>query len=300
MKIPPGTSIQKGQAVFLYQIQEVTAVKPPEVDGLRVPFVYLFRDGPGYKILFDFTPSFPADQLPPEAKEDWQFSKMIAESLQRVLVQKAVQIESGLQLMLRKHGLWPAPALLPYPLTKISKDLSEGNIEGARNLLRGYCTVDFIENLSSKWWSVEQFTARKSLIQEALAAHKQGHYRVSIHALLPQVEGIVTDWVYTKLPESEVPWRQESKTKKLRDIVLTDTPSTLTYQRIVESTIDFIIEGPVYQTFRNWLGQINQAFPNRHVVEHGRYDDLLFTEDNSIKLFLLLDTIYYILSQSER
>jgi len=31
-------------------------------------------------------------------------------------------------------------------------------------------------------------------------------------------------------------------------------------------------------------------------VEHGKYDDSLFTEENSIKLFLLIDTIYHIVS----
>jgi len=296
LKILPGTAMQKGQPVHLYQVREVTAVKPPEMDGCRVPFVYLFHDGRAYTIVFDFSPSSKEDVLTNETKEEWRFSKIIAESLQRVLVERAVQIDNSIQLILRKHGYWPAPALLPYPLTKIAKDLSEGNIESAGNLLRDHCTPDLIESLSSKWWSLPPIAARKALIEEALAAHRQGHYRVSIHALLPHVEGIITDWVYTKVPKIKVPWSQESKTKKLRDLVLTDPPSTLTYQKIVESTIDFIVEGPVLETFKNWLAQINQAFPNRHVVGHGRYDDALFTEDNSIKLFLLIDTIYYIVA----
>jgi hypothetical protein len=47
---------------------------------------------------------------------------------------------------------------------------------------------------------------RKKLLQDSLDAHKMGKYGLSIHALLPQVEGIITDWVYEKLPDSEVPW----------------------------------------------------------------------------------------------
>jgi hypothetical protein len=71
---------------------------------------------------------------------------------------------------------------------------------------------------------------------------------------------------------------------------------SLFYRRIVESAIDFILGGPVLATFRKWGDQINQAFPNRHVVEHGKYDESLYTEINSVKLFLLLDTLYQIIS----
>lgn len=67
---------------------------------------------------------------------------------------------------------------------------------------------------------------------------------------------------------------------------------------VVESTIDFILTGPPFRTFDNWSVKWNDLFPNRHVVEHGRYDDSIFTEENSIKVFLLLDTIHYVISRS--
>jgi len=137
---------------------------------------------------------------------------------------------------------------------------------------------------------------RRQLIEDALGAHREGKYRLSIPALLPHLEGIITDWIFTQLPEDNVPWGTESKTKRFRDLVLDKPPTVSTYERIVSSVIDFIVDGPVLQTFRRWLDQIERAFPNRHVVEHGRYDDSLFDQENSIKLFLLLDTVYYILS----
>ena len=34
---------------------------------------------------------------------------------------------------------------------------------------------------------------------------------------------------------------------------------------------------------------IDNIFAKRHVIGQGKYDDSLFTEENSIKLFLLLD-----------
>lgn len=78
--------------------------------------------------------------------------------------------------------------------------------------------------------------------------------------------------------------------------MLSKPPTTVTYNKIVESTVDFIVGGPVLKTFRRWVDEIDQAFPNRHVIQHGRYDDSLFNEENSVKLLLILDSIYYIIS----
>jgi hypothetical protein len=124
---------------------------------------------------------------------------------------------------------------------------------------------------------------------------------LSIHALLPQVEGIITEWVYENLPPSEMqPWRPESKAQRFRDLALEEPVTTYTFRRIVESAIDFILGGPILETFKRWNQQINEAFPNRHVVAHGKYDESLYSEDNSIKLVLLLDTVYYIIESRQQ
>lgn len=295
-KTAPRTSFRKGQAVFLQDIQEIVTVEPPEVNGERVAFVCLFWTGQAYQIVFDFSPNIPERMIAEEEKRNWQLGETIAESLQAILVEKSIQIHDRIQTELKKIGLWASPALLPYPISKIANQLEKGDIEDAKGTLVRYCTPEFIEELSSKWWVVEQFKTRKKLIQDALDAHKKGRYGVSIHVLLPHIEGVITDWIYTKLPEKDIPWRQESKTKKFRDLVLEKPPTTFTYKRIVESVIDFILGGPVLKTFKRWVDEIDGAFPNRHVVEHGKYDESLFTEENSIKLFLLLDTVYHIIS----
>ena len=295
-KSAPGTSFKKGETVFLRDIQEIVTVRPPEVDGERVAFIYVFRMGKGYQIIFDFEPKIPERFIPKEEKGGWNLSKTVAESLQAILTEKAVRIHDKTQSQLQKIGLWAAPALLPYPISKIAKQLEDGDTEGAKATLVEHCSPALIEELSSKWWTVEQFELRKGLIQDALDGHKEGKYRVGIYLLLPHVEGVITDWICTKLPAKEIPWRQESKTKRFRDLVLERPPSTFTYKRIVESTVDFILGGPVLKTFQRWIDEIDEAFPNRHVVEHGKYDESLFTEENSIKLFLLLDTVYHIIS----
>ena len=297
LKLVPGIDLKSGQAIYLHEVEQIAAVSLPEVSGERVAFIYLCWIGNSYQIIFDFTRNASGEAISKEEEEigELSLSTAIAESLQSILVERTIRIHDSTQEQLQKIGLWAAPALLPYPLSKIIKQLEENNIPDASNTLVEYCTPQYIERLLSKWWTLEQFNMRKKLLQDSLDAHKMGKYGLCIHALLPQIEGIITDWVYEKIPDSEVPWRQESKTKKFRDLILEKPITTFTYKRIVGSAMDFILGGPVLTSFKKWVNQIEQAFPSRHVVEHGRYEESLFSEENSIKLFLLLDTIYYII-----
>lgn len=303
MKMESGITLASGQAIYLHEIETIAAVTLPEINGERIAFVYLFFNGFGYQIIFDFSPNVPDEMMSKDEKEKGalSISQAIAESLQAVLVERVIHIHDSSQEQLQKIGLWAAPALLPYPLSKIIRQIEEDDIKGARNTLVRYCTPQYIEQISSKWWAAEQFDARKNLLKDALHAHETGMYGLSIHALLPQVEGIITDWVYENLPANEAPpWRTESKTKKFLDLTLEEPLTTFTYRRIVESAIDFILSGPVLETFKKWNQLINEAFPNRHVVGHGRYEESLFSEENSIKLVLLLDTIYHIITSHEQ
>ena len=49
-----------------------------------------------------------------------------------------------------------------------------------------------------------------------------------------------------------------------------------------------------------WLETVDNIFPNRHIVEHGRYDESLCNEENSIKMFLLLESIHYVMANSPK
>lgn len=286
-----GDKFAPGQPVYMHEIQEITEVQPPMVDGVRVAFMYIFYTGIEYKIIFDFTPNSPG--LQPDDKLPWTLGGNIASHLQLMFREMAIRIHDNAQIELRKIGLWAAPSLLPYPLTLIIKQLmKDQKPEIARQTLVQHCNSSFIENLLAKWWNIPQISPRKALIQDAFEVHAQGKYRLSIHALLPQIEGIITEWVIAKLPdENSMPFRLESKTKKFRDLLTIETAGTFIFQRVLNSTIEFILEGPVLASFKRWVEAIDASFPNRHIVEHGRYDETIFTEENSIKLFLLIDTI---------
>jgi hypothetical protein len=67
---------------------------------------------------------------------------------------------------------------------------------------------------------------------------------------------------------------------------------TMPAKRVAETVINCILKGPVLKTFEKWTDAVDVAFPGRHVVDHGRYDPGFINEENSIKVFLLMDTLW--------
>ena len=295
----PGENIQAGNPVFLHQVKKIESVKPPEVDGVRVAFVYLYWNGNHYETIFDFTPNVPDELITPEQKELWNFGEAIGKSIQNILSERAINIQGNSPQLFNTIGLWAAPALIPYPLTKIAVELDKGNFDVALKALIEHCNDTFLRTLIDKWYDHNIFVHRKTLIEDAFFAHQNQKYTLSINALIPQIEGVITDWMYSNvdIDDNSIPWRQESKTKKFREEILNGQISSYSYKAIVESTLNFILDGPVLDTFKKWEQNVNTAFPNRHVVEHGKYIDDLYKIENSIRLFLLLDTISYIMNK---
>jgi hypothetical protein len=135
---------------------------------------------------------------------------------------------------------------------------------------------------------------RRKLIEQALRAHNAREFYLSISTLSPHIEGTITEWLYSS--RTNTPWRQESKLKALRD-KLTETPvSSPAYRKVVEDVIGFILDSGPLSTFKSWYDILDSNFPNRHVLGHGRFDERVFTEENSAKLFLMMDSLHQIIS----
>jgi hypothetical protein len=290
----PGKSFKKGQAIYIYDISSIEKVKLPTIDGKRVAFIFfIVCELDAFKIIFDFSPNHPNF----DPKNDEPIEREIAGLLQERLVEQSVNYQESMQSQLSKIGLWTVPALLPHPLCSMVLKLEKNNITDAKLLLLKECTPNFFAQISSEWWKVKEIEIRRKLIEDALTAHKEGKYTLSISALLPQIEGIITDWIYSQTPEN-IPREIKPRSKKFKELVLRK-PTLSSYKRIVNSTINFILSGPVFSPFKIQQGvnDIETAFPNRNVVAHGRFDNSLFTEENSLKLLLLIDTLYYVISK---
>ena len=69
------------------------------------------------------------------------------------------------------------------------------------------------------------------------------------------------------------------------------------FAMITRSALEFI-RNSTFEQFE-WSDNISVASPKRNVVGHGKYIDDMYTEKNSIAAFLLLDTLYYLISTIE-
>lgn len=295
---PESIEMQVGDDIYLTQMQQVLTVEPPEVGGQRVAFVYLFWTGLAWRAVFDFTPNWPEGPISEESLEQWELGKIIADAINARLLERAVQFHDAHQAGIRRIGLWAVPALLPYPLSAIADACGRQDDLEAKRILVAHCTAEFLTNLVGSWSPLPAYEARHRLFAEALDAHTRGHHTLSINALVPQIEGVVTDWVHSQIPATDVPWRQESKTKKFAQLLTDGVKRTFAEQRVVESVMDFILDGPVLDAFKDWLAPVDEEFPNRHVVGHGKYDDALYTQENSIKAFLVLDTLFRMMNEA--
>lgn len=248
-KAAKGVEFVKDEPVYLSQVDYIETVEPPSHEGVRVAFLFLYWNGVGWQIVFDFTPNLPSGDYEFEDDGDWDLGRTIAQYLNQVLREFAVHNHDVVQAHIEAIALWAAPALLPYPLSAICEHCKNGDHGDARALLVDHCNPEFLTKLVCSWDKVSSFTDRSQLFNDALPAHANGQYTLSISALLPHIEGVITDWIYEKLPATDIPWRPQSKTQKFRDLVETGAQRTFTDQRVAQSVITFILDGPVLDTF---------------------------------------------------
>lgn len=290
-------AVEADAPAYLHQLAGFHSVVLPEENGERVAFIFLkHRINGEYDIIFDATPNW---ELTLEDRQEAE--KEVQDSMITLITQSFADYAAEafscdkIQSQLYKEGLWLIPRLMPYPLSEVVR-LIETSPKEAVETIQKYCyEKDLLEKMLEDWRATDIFKSRQTILEECCFAHKNGKYSLSIHTLMPQLEGIITDWIFTQLPSNEVPWNQKSKTTKFKDILLTRDPFSLSYPIVIESVISFIVDGPVLSTFKKWFDTVDDVFPNRHILEHGRYEESLYTEINSLRLFLLLDTIYYLI-----
>ncbi len=299
MKLNLKEGKNKGDPIFPEEYEDIADVELPSENGERLAFIYLqfngsYSEGASYDYMFDFTPNNPIKD-----SEKEKYSKIAKEGLIKLLkkqiretITKFITHHNDL---LMKNGLWIIPALIPTPLNKIIRALKEDNITEAREIIMTHCSEEFLMGLMENWWELKEFNDRKEIIEEAFFCHRNQRYITTISTLIPHFEGIITDFGYSVT--TEMRFRQESKTKDVKKVLENISLSTFEFQSVLYFTFAFLIDGPMLETFKDWFQKVNVDFPNRHAVGHGKYIKELYTKENSIKVFLLLDAIYWIIKE---
>jgi len=251
--------------------------------------------GPSWRVIFDFSPNGPDFKEPTEG--EWSFSEAFAQVANEALVQRVFEQTKANEEQLRAIGLWAVPCLAPHPLNAVVHLVQDGHVEDARSRVVEHCSDEFLRERLGHWTGVQEFVDRATLFQEALEAHSRGWFHLSISACLPHVEGVITDWLHRMLPAGhDVKWRTGSKARQFSDLLSNNAGGGVGYHAF-SSVGDFISGGPVLSTFKTWTESIDTSFANRHVIGHGRYEASVYTKEASIKVFLLLDSMHWVISR---
>lgn len=277
-----------GMDVNYSEIKDIHTVLRPLQNGSSASFAYLYHTMSGYSILLDI---IPHEITPEQDTERWKLkvAPQIIEIIKDGISERIILSYNHEKL--KQIGLWLAPALLPYPCSKILELLEKSKPDAARLCLLQYCTCALIEKMVREWFCVSVFNARRVLFEEVLWAHINGKYHLSIHALLPQIEGLISDFLHSIPSTKKPPFPPKPKIEKFRDTLLALVKEKSLFGEGIKSSIDFMLE-VLLKGFANWLDPVHETlFPIRNAVMHGKYEDSLYTEENSAKLFLALDTL---------
>ena len=268
-----------------YQVKEFIDVKLPTVDGIRTSFILMIHTRKNWHMFFSRVPNQDDNSASGQT-----LGNLIASTLQQSLEEEIIMVTVQANNLIYKIGLWCAPSLVPYPLSKIVKHLSENDNNGAIKALLDHCNDDFLNQMTSRWFDISVFEKRSALINAAVSAHSQKQYVLVIHALLPHIEGIVTDWLESN---GSILHGQKKKLDNFSNTLLKNTKSD-SFAMITRSALGFI-RISTFEQFE-WSDNISVVSPKRNVVGHGKYVEGMYTEKNSIVAFLLLDTLYYLIS----
>jgi hypothetical protein len=241
--------------------------------------------------------------------ERWQrefapLFRSLAEVMQQWL--EAVEKESKLvEPLLRRAKLWYTPSM-PRKLLINLKELSEQNSNLTKEQIEQVFVDYYAENdgenlrtMVSSWSDSPIYKRRMPIILDALDAHIAGKYTLSIPALLPQVEGILSSIT------GETAGRPG---KILKRAIEHDYPDVKVFNAISKdilitlATDPFLYKGNIGEfftpeKFNGWITTqgLNGQPLNRHAILHGVQIDYP-SKTNSLRVFFLLDSIHWIAS----
>ena len=276
-----------GDVLQYHDFRDIKEVLPPKVNDIYVAFVYAWRATDRVFFAFDCRPNYPDfDEEKYELGAGLQY-RLKCEALELILVPVVNSKERLLEI-----GLSIFPALVPFPLNAIVKHLLDGEKSEAYDVLEDHCVPNFIKEHMASWYSLQLFEDRRELFEEALRTHSMGLYHVTIIALISQIEGIITDWLYRN-SEAKTPWRAASKFKEFQRLLESVIPVETVEAVILQSVSRFLVSPEtILQKFYDWNSSVlNIDSVSRNVSLHGKYVPEYYTKANSIKMFLVIDSI---------
>lgn len=143
-------------------------------------------------VLPSFTPEFHAnlERMATLAREANRVAARYEEMFERM-----AKDEARLANMLEQL-FWPPPLLLPAALvSEMARGFERSELSSAEidELFVEFYTADVLEGMITRWGEQGHIPHRLPILRDAVRAHCDGRYTLSIPAVLPQLEGTIAE-----------------------------------------------------------------------------------------------------------
>ena len=132
-----------------------------------------------------------------------------------------------------------------------------------------------ISEITDGWSSIPYLRDRQAIIRDALSAHREGRFTLSVPALLPLVEGLSVE-ILGNAVRNENAVKAVARDWKQRESEVWAQVFADVIEHVVYKRYDFRTDPAPYLS--------------RHGILHGRIPDYA-NEVNSIRVFLLIDAV---------
>ncbi len=228
-------------------------------------------------------------------KETLSFGKAILSMAKKEqLARKMEEINKTL----RQEGWFVPPILSEGQITQLHRlAVVNGDVDAAMSELIGYCEDGLPEKIVDAACSHKAFEHRTAFLRQALQAHVEGKFTLSIPVFLAQAEG-----TYLQTLEAHGIFNEAYlfKGKEWAEAPIEDCIDELPITEIVFASILRAFSVAMHEQFTarvrsmEDLEQLRVKYPkgflSRHAVLHGR-DDRYNTKENSIRALFILDTV---------
>lgn len=149
-----------------------------------------------------------------------------------------------------------------------------------------------LSTMVRRWDSNKYFQRRRQAYKQALWAHRRGTYYLTIPALLPLLEGIAKDYL------QEEHGITEEGTRKAVITAVRQNPAFRPWREVELDALVRVLASTTYEK-TDLLPEKTGLILNRHGILHGLYPRY-GREANSLRCFLLLETLYHAITPQER
>ena len=224
--------------------------------------------------------------------------KCLADSVLKTLsfIKEYEKVKKSEKDAFLNNGWWLSPSMMGAPAIWISQaanNYKNGNKTAIFSLFRKVYQTKKCKNLKiiiEEWNKNSFFKSSMSIIDEALDAHKNKQYRLSVPALLLTAEGIATDYCKKKkLSFQNIKSKGGQKIKlALKDQQLYNASIWFTELDCLENAINERIFNNTDNLKRQKL--LSKNILSRHAIMHGLKRNY-GTMKNSLQCFMLLDCL---------